>query len=40
MKDYSITISNGNKFYHKNGLYHREGGPAIEFISGNKFWFK
>ncbi len=29
----------GEKWY-KEGKYHREDGPAIEWIDGSKFWYK
>ena len=29
----------GNKFYYLNGLYHREDGPACEFVNGDKEWW-
>ena len=36
-----ITDSEGNKkYYNKNGKYHREDGPAIEYANGNKEWYK
>lgn len=25
--------------YFKNGLHHREDGPAVEFMSGTKYWY-
>jgi hypothetical protein len=28
----------GNKFYYKDGLHHREDGPAIEYTDGYKIW--
>jgi hypothetical protein len=32
---------NGNKEWrNKEGLFHRENGPAIEYENGNKFWYK
>jgi hypothetical protein len=30
----------GTKIYYLNDLYHREDGPAIEFIDGHKEWFQ
>ena len=31
----------GNIFYiNENNQYHREDGPSIESINGNKFWYK
>ena len=29
----------GNKYWFLNGELHREGGPAIDGISGSKEWF-
>ena len=29
----------GTKFYYKNGEYHREDGPAIEYTNGVKYWY-
>ena len=37
---YELFIdSSGTKFWYKNGQYHREGGPAIEWADGSKRWF-
>ena len=33
-------FSNKDKCWFKEGLYHREGGPAIEWINGHKEWYK
>jgi hypothetical protein len=30
---------NGDKFWYKNELLHRESGPAIEFFKENKKWY-
>ena len=30
----------GRKHWLKNGKYHREDGPAIEWPNGEKFWYK
>lgn len=27
------------KFWYKNGKYHREDGPAVEYSDGYKMWF-
>ena len=27
-------------YYNENNEYHREDGPAMEFVNGNKFWYK
>ena len=35
-----VVDANGAKFWYKNGLYHREDGPAIEWNNGDKVWFK
>ena len=29
----------GKKVWYKNGKYHRENGPAIEYIDGDNYWF-
>ena len=37
---YEVRVyKNGTKFWFKNGEYHREDGPAIEYDDGNKVWF-
>jgi hypothetical protein len=28
----------GSKRWYKNGQYHREDGPAVEYEDGSKFW--
>jgi len=30
----------GNKEWHLNGKFHREGGPAIEYANGDKEWWR
>jgi len=30
----------GNKRWYKEGMRHREGGPAVEYVSGEKHWYK
>jgi hypothetical protein len=35
----STTDEFGTIYHYKNGLYHREDGPAIEFLSGEKQWW-
>ena len=40
-KQYIYTHSDGDKFYYKDPemtILHREDGPAIEWVSGNKEW--
>lgn len=42
-KQYIVINENGSKFYYSNeemSILHREDGPAIEYICGNKEWFK
>ena len=34
-----ITDKYGTKRWKLNGLYHREDGPAIEFVDGDKQWY-
>jgi hypothetical protein len=33
-------FSNEDKIWYKEGKYHREDGPAIEWANGNKEWFR
>ena len=28
-----------HKAWYKNGKFHRENGPAIEYSNGNKYWY-
>ena len=39
-KEPDNLIVTGDKFWYKNGKFHREDGPAIEFSDGSKFWYK
>ena len=40
MIEYTVTVcDNGDRKWFLNGEYHREDGPAIEFISGYKAWY-
>jgi len=36
----AVDWSNGDKFWYKNGKFHRVGGPAVEWNDGVKEWFK
>ena len=41
-KQYIYTHSDGDKFYYKDPemtINHREDGPAIELVSGDKVWY-
>jgi hypothetical protein len=29
----------GNKYWSKDGEWHREDGPAIEYTNGDKYWY-
>jgi uncharacterized protein YodC (DUF2158 family) len=31
--------SNGTKYWYLNDKFHREDGPAIEYLGGDKWWF-
>ena len=33
-----INKNNNNTAWFKNGVYHRENGPALEYIDGHKKW--
>lgn len=35
-----LYISNKGVFFVLNGELHREEGPAIEYFTGEKFWYK
>lgn len=30
----------GDAYWYKNGLFHREDGPAVECSDGDKYWYK
>lgn len=32
-------LANGTKYWYKEGLLHREDGPAIEWSDGGKAWY-
>ena len=34
-----VIDANGTKNWYLNGRRHREGGPAIEYASGLKYWY-
>jgi len=34
-----VEWENGNKYWYKDGLLHRENGPAAEFSDGTKIWY-
>jgi hypothetical protein len=34
-----VEAPNGNKFWVLNDTYHREDGPAIEYLNGSKEWW-
>ena len=38
-KPICITDKYGTKRWYLNGLYHREDGPAVEFLNGDKQWW-
>ena len=35
-----LIYRNGDKEWYKDGVYHREDGPAVEYADGNKYWYK
>jgi len=37
--EYKVDMYGAKRWY-LNGKHHREGGPAIEYISGNKYWYQ
>jgi hypothetical protein len=37
---YEVEVyTNGDKFWHLNGLRHREDGPAFEGANGSMYWY-
>jgi hypothetical protein len=38
MTDFKIDKAGTKTWYNSNGQIHRDGGPAIEFASGDKLW--
>ena len=38
MKNGKIIDRDGTEYY-KDGVLHREDGPAVEWLNGSKFWF-
>jgi hypothetical protein len=37
---YEVRVyADGDKFWHLNGEYHREDGPALEYANGTKSWW-
>jgi hypothetical protein len=40
LKGYTIDVDVfGNREWWRNGQLHREDGPAIEYASGNRYWY-
>lgn len=39
MKDGLNVLESGVKYWYKNGLLHREGGPAFEYRCGGGEWW-
>jgi len=35
-----IAEDYGNKEWYRNGEWHREDGPAIEYANGDKYWYR
>ena len=35
----AVEYPSGTKFWYKDGLRHREDGPAVEYSSGSKQWY-
>ena len=34
-----ISKTGTKRWYNENGSYHREDGPAVEYLDGQKFWY-
>jgi hypothetical protein len=39
MRNGLIINAYGDKYWYKNDKYHREDGPAVEFVNGYKSWW-
>jgi hypothetical protein len=41
MKEYRVTVGNSKTRWYKLGTnqLHREGGPAVEYYDGDRFWY-
>ena len=40
MIEYTVKVfASGHKSWYLNGKYHREDGPAIEWVNGDKSWY-
>ena len=40
METYKVTVDEYSTNWYKEDLLHREDGPAIECVNGDKFWYK
>jgi len=40
LKTIAFGKIDNDKYWYKNGILHREDGPAVEWASGSKFWYK
>ena len=38
--EYVVIYPNGTKFWYKDGLRHRENGPAIIYYNNHKEWYR
>lgn len=34
----AVELTNGSKYWYKDGKHHREDGPAIEHADGSEYW--
>ena len=40
MIKYVVKVDDrGTKYWTLNGEFHREDGPAIEYVNGDKYWY-
>ena len=35
-----IERPDGSRFWYRNGLLHRDDGPAIEYANGDRYWYR
>jgi hypothetical protein len=39
MKEYTVKVYDNRTEWFLNGKLHREDGPAVEYVNGDKYWY-
>jgi hypothetical protein len=39
-QEYHVKVGPDRTEWSQNGKLHREGGPALEYVCGDKFWYR